>query len=426
MAHIVLNTFGSLGDLHPFLALATELRKRGHTTLLATSEIYRSRIEAEGVAFAPVRPDVGEMLDKPELIRKVWDPRRGTEFLIREIILPGLKDGVGDLRRAAEDADLMITHSAGYAGPIVAEALNKPWLSVALQPMVFFSAFDPPVFAPAPWLRHFYRLGRWTFSLVYSAARRHANTWMTPIVDLRRTLNLTTDASPLFEGQFSPLGTLALFSRCFAVPQPDWPPNVTVAGFARYDHPEVLAPELVSFLDGGPAPILFTLGSGAVMDPGNFFEESLLAADKLGMRAVLLTGPQGFGKPLHNPPDSVFVTDYVPFPVLMPRTAAIVHQGGIGTTAQALQAGRPMVVVPWGHDQPDNAERIRRLGVGRVIGRKKYNFRAAARELDKVLNEPSYSTKAKQVKDCLATESALENAGSQIDRILESIAVHRR
>ncbi len=88
MARIVLNTFGSFGDLHPYLALAIELRQRGHQAVVATAEVYRTKVEAEGVIFAPVHPDVGELLDKPELVAKLWDPRTGSEFLIRDYVMP--------------------------------------------------------------------------------------------------------------------------------------------------------------------------------------------------------------------------------------------------------------------------------------------------------------------------------------------------
>ncbi len=97
MAKIVLNTFGSFGDLHPFLALALELKRRGHRPFVATSAVYRDKIEGESIDFHPVRPDVGEFLDKPELLEKLWDSRRATQFLIRDYLAPQIRNSFEDL-----------------------------------------------------------------------------------------------------------------------------------------------------------------------------------------------------------------------------------------------------------------------------------------------------------------------------------------
>lgn len=214
MARIVLNTFGSFGDVHPYLALSIELQRRGHECLVATAEIYRHKVTAEGVGFVPVRPDVGELLNEPELIRKLWHPRKGTVYLLRDYLCPRVEDSFADLREGCKEADLLLTHAANFAGPIVAESLNLKWLSVALQPAVFFSTHDPPVIAPAPWARHLYRLGSWTFASILAIARWQTRRWAEPALALRRRLGLDTRANPLLEGQFSPRSTLdIIFER---------------------------------------------------------------------------------------------------------------------------------------------------------------------------------------------------------------------
>ena len=428
MARIVLNTFGSLGDLHPFLAIALELRARGHDATVATSEVYRRKIEAECIGFAPVRPDLGAVATDNELIAKVWDPRRGTEYLLRQIVFPSIADSYEDLDRAAIGADLLLTHSAGYAGPIVAEKRKLKWLSVVLQPTVLFSAFDPPVLAPAPWLKHTYRFGSWPFKVARRFGKLRVRSWIEPALKLRKRLGLTTSSNPIFEGQFSPYGTLALFSRHFAAPKPDWPHNSHVTGFVFYDRlgqgispvhsAEVVASSLKEFLSCGPAPVVFTLGSSAVMHPGTFYRESLQAIRSLGMRAVMLVGPKLTSKLIQYADQSIFFADYAPYSELMPHAVAIVHQGGIGTTAQALRAGRPMLVVPWAHDQPDNAERLRKLGVARVLGRSKYTASSATRELSKLLKETSYSVKAAKVAAAIASENCSRAACDVIEAAL--------
>ena len=284
MAHIVFNPFGSFGDLHPFLALAIELQRRGHRATIATSEVYRTKVEAVGVNFAPVRPNIGDLLERPELLSKLWDRTRGTEYLIRDYLMPCIGDSYADLREASTQADLLLTHSAAYAGPIVAEAQKLRWLSVALQPSIFLSIQDPPVL-PVAWLQPFYRLGPSVIQALFALGRARVRSWCEPIFRLRRKLGLSAVPNPVFESQFSPHGTLALFSRHFAMPQPDWPAHTMTTGFVFYDQlgegfagtassREKMSSELAHFLDAGPAPVLFTLGSSAVMRPGNFFERA--------------------------------------------------------------------------------------------------------------------------------------------------------
>ena len=407
-----------------------ELQKRGHNATIATSEVYRKKIEDEKVGFAPVRPDVGEMLNNPELLTKFWHPTRGSEYLIRDYLAPNIEQSYQDLAQASNGADLLLTHAAGYAGPIVAESQKLPWISVVLQPSLFLSVYDPPIL-PATWLRHLYPLGRHAVAGLFALGRARVRTWMGPVLRLRSGLGLSTRANPVFEGQFSPHGTLALFSKHFVQPQRDWPANITVTGFVFYDQlgagfteytsgaQETVVRELDEFLTSGPAPVLFTLGSSAVMRPGSFFEESVQAAQQLGIRAVLLTGNQPPPKLPHDLAKSIFVAGYAPYSQLMSEAALTVHQGGIGTTAQALRAGKPMLIVPWAHDQPDNAERARKLGVSRTLERARYTAAAAGVQIEQLINNSNYAQAALAFRDRLVREDGLKAACDQVEATLD-------
>ena len=162
-------------------------------------------------------------------------------------------------------------------------------------------------------------------------------------------------------------GTLALFSPLLARPQPDWPPNTQVTGFVFYETSHELPPDIEAFLDAGDPPVVFTLGTSAVGAAGDFYDESARAAETLGCRAILLTGTDSRNLPPRKLPSSIMTAGYVPHGAVFPRAAATVHHGGIGTTAQALRAGRPMLVVPHAHDQFDNAFRVQKLGVARTV-----------------------------------------------------------
>lgn len=154
MTHtIVFTTFGSLGDLFPFLAVSSALHERGHRALIATFEAYRTIVEARGLEFRPVRPDLTQLASAPQVQERLWDPRHGAEFLVRVLMLPHLQTSYEDLRAACTGAALLVSHPLAYAAPLVAETLRLPWLSVALQPFGFFSTYDPPVLAASPALR---------------------------------------------------------------------------------------------------------------------------------------------------------------------------------------------------------------------------------------------------------------------------------
>lgn len=432
MAKIVLNTFGSFGDLHPFLALALELKRRGHHAVIATSAVYRDKILGEALGFHSVRPDVGELLDRPDLIAKMWDNRRATQFLVRDYLAPRVSEAFEDLRTACGDADLILTHSAAFAGPIVTQLLRKRWLSVVLQPAALFSATDPAYIAEAPWLRHFFRLGPFSFRALMRLADPYVRRSIKPILELRERLGLSNRVNPLTYGQFSPHGTLALFSRALAVPQDDWPAKTTQTGFVFYDRlgagfglsnesrARRREQDLMDFLENGDPPILFTLGSSAVMHAGSFYAESFAAAQELGKRAVLLIGQSNRGTLPASLPPSICVAEYLPYSEIMPRAAAVVHQGGIGTVAQTLRAGRPMLVVPWAHDQPDNAERIRKIGAGRSLRRNRYRARRAAEQLEQLLKQPSYQSNARKASEIIAGENGIERACDVVENALSA------
>jgi rhamnosyltransferase subunit B len=416
-ARIVLTTFGSLGDLHPYLAIGIALRARGHGVVLATSEYYREKVTAAGLEFHPVRPHFSP--DDRELVRQAMDLDKGPERVLRDIVLPFLHDSYVDLLQAVAGADLLVTHPLSFAGPPIAEARGLRWASVTLAPASFFSAYDPPVLPAFPALALLRSLGPGINRKVMDFGRRTVLPWMEPVRRLRAELGLPPGANPIFEGQHSPYLTLALFSAVLAAPQPDWPPRAEITGFVFYDQHDgavELPEDLERFLANGEPPVVFTLGSAAVLVAGDFFAVSAAAAQRLGRRAVLV-GVEEHERPA-GLPASIFALRYAPFSRLFPRAAAIVHQGGIGTCGQALAGGRPMLVVPFAHDQPDNAARLVRLGVARVVPRARYRADRAAKQLARLLGDPAAAERAAAVGRRVRGENGTGAACDALERLL--------
>jgi UDP:flavonoid glycosyltransferase YjiC (YdhE family) len=262
--------------------------------------------------------------------------------------------------------------------------------------------------------RQIQRLGPGFARALIGVAKRLTRSWTQPVVELRSRLGLPDTGNPVFEGQFSPRMTLALFSPLFGPAQPDWPPNTRVTGFVFHNGGLRMPPELAEFLDRGDAPIVFTLGSSAVGAAGDFYRESAAAAASLGVRAVLLVGRDPANRPREWLPPGVILAESAPHEQLFPRAAAIVHQGGVGTTGQALRSGRPMLVVPHAHDQRDNASRAMRLGAARVLYPGRYTAARVSRELKALLDDRALADTAGRVGDAVRREDGATQAASAL------------
>ena len=232
---VVLTTFGSLGDLHPYVAIALGLQARGHEAVLATGECYRQKIEALGLGFRPLRPD-SDFVSDPDVMRRVMDLRWGTVRVIRELVLPALRDSYEDTLAAAEGADLLVSHPLAYATRLVAEKTGTPWASTMITPLGFGSAYDPPMLPGFPALSKRLRfLGPAFWKPLKRFLTWATCSWAKPWYRLRAEIGLPpAEGNPLVDGH-SPLLHLALFSKRLADRQPDWPPQTVITGFPLFD-----------------------------------------------------------------------------------------------------------------------------------------------------------------------------------------------
>ncbi|MGG6269743.1 glycosyltransferase [Leptolyngbya sp. AN03gr2] len=419
MSRIVLTAHGSLGDLYPLIGLAIELRDRGHEIIFATVKDYRSRIEAIGFEYRPMRPDHVRM-DDEKMLELMMDLRKGPERVFRDYYLPSIRDMYSDLTAAAEGADLIVAGELIYAARIVSEVMQIPWVLCVLAPLSFFSIYDPLVLPAYEGLDKLRIFGTGANRAVINFAKFISRNWGEPLHQLRRELGLQPIKHP-FVGQdkYSTELNLALFSSVLGAPQPDWNSKMLQTGFVFFDGQAELNPKLEQFLAAGEAPIVFTLGSAAVHTAGNFYQQSLEAVRQLNRRAVFLIGKN---PPPENLPETVIAIDYVPFSQIFPRASAIVHQGGVGTTGQALRAGKPTIVVPYSHDQPDNALRVERLGTSRTIKRDRYSVSKVVEALTD-LNNPKYAIKAAEVGEIVRSEDGVKVACDAIESQLAAISL---
>jgi len=220
------------------------------------------------------------------------------------------------------------------------------------------------------------------------------------------------------ETRHSPYGSLALFSPTFVPREPSWPDDVKVTGFPVGDRlgTAPLSAELESFLGAGEAPLVFTLGTAVVGQAGDFFQLGVRAAQQLKKRAVFLVG-RGARNTLLDLPEGMMQLEFALHSSLFRRALAVIHHGGIGTTANALLSGRPMLVVPFAFDQPDNASRAVHHGVARVLPRVEVNADRLGEELRALLDDRRYLERAAVLADKIREEDGVGNAARELVRV---------
>jgi UDP:flavonoid glycosyltransferase YjiC (YdhE family) len=284
-----------------------------------------------------------------------------------------------------------------------------------LQPWIVPSVYEPPVMPVALSLprwapRPVGRLYWWLFHTLGDLfVCRELNR-------LRCGLGLRP-VRRLFHWWHSPDLSLGLFPDWYALPQPDWPPQMRLAGFPMFDGHDAdrLPPHVLDFCRVGDPPVVFTFGTG-MMHADVLFRAALDACQKLGVRALFLTRYRH--QLPETLPDTVLHCEFAPFQKLFPLCAAVAHHGGIGTTAKALATGTPQLIFPFAFDQRDNATRVKRLGAGEWLKPRRRTGADIAAALARLMTaEVRESCRAAAVH--FGDDNGLENAASMLEELAE-------
>ena len=379
----LLVTFGSFGDVYPLVGLGRELQQRGCEVAVLTSSYFEATVAGAGLEF--VGFGTAEQYETLTADKDLWHPRRGFELVTRAWIelLPQTYAAIRD--RYVPGQTVVVATAPAFGARVAQEHLGVPLATVHLQPATFRSLHDTPrlPLAPPPqWQpRFFKRFFYWLADQLIDRAIAE------PLNAFRSQLQLPPVRRVLQDWWLSPQLILGLFPAWFAPPQPDWPPQSLLTGFPLYDGADLTTfpAQASDFLREGSPPIVFTPGS-AMRHGASFFRTAVDACQRLGRRGILLTRYRE--QVPASLPASVRHFDYLPLSQLLPRCAAIVHHGGIGTTAQGFAAGIPQLMMPMAFDQPDNAARAERLGVARSISPRAFRPAAVARLLDQLIDRP--------------------------------------
>ena len=402
---------GSAGDVHPNVGLALALQQRGHQVVLVAASIFAPLARRLGLEFIAVgtEQEYIDAIQDPNL----WHPWRSLSAVAKRMILPWMRPTYEMIADLGKSGKIVVAAPATALGARIAqEKLGVPLATVHLQPTMLRSLVRPNCYgfpdivgALPLWLREPY---------LRLADLQIIDRPLAPSVNAFRAELGLPPVRRLFKTWFhSPELVIGMFPEWFAPPPPDWPPNVHLTGFPLYDESvtQPAPPELEDFLQAGEPPIVFTAGS-AMTQGKEFFRVSAEVCRIRGWRGVFLTQ---FPEQLGALPDGVRHFKYVAFSAVLPRTAALVHHGGIGTTAQALAAGIPQLVVPFAHDQPDNAVRVQRLGTGDYILPKHYRANRVVSKLETMLGSTGTREKCRLKAEALGSNAALETACELIE-----------
>ncbi|MBT2187388.1 glycosyltransferase [Sphingobium nicotianae] len=429
MRKIVLATIGTLGDLHPFLAVAKALQARGFRPILGCPADHVKKALATDIEAVAILPSFDEICarmgaERSDAAHRIISNQR---YMFEEVILPDLSSSAARLTELTEGAAAIVASPFALGAPIAAEKCGVPLVSAVLQPMALLSALDPPN------TRDFAMMKRCPVGTVGAGWNRlvYASLHGAMRISYGRKISSARASHGLGRSGKAPLKaspltglTLGLYSRYFAPLPLDAAPNTQLVGFPWFDgdrsSDEHLDQRLAEFLAAGPPPLVFSLGTLAIHAAGRFYDEAEKVARAIGMRAILLTGKA-------EPATSdcvIFRCAYAPHAQLFPHCAAIVHHGGIGTVGQALRAGKPQMVVPHMGDQFDHAHRIAGLGVGATIKAARFRERIAAPALLALLRDRGISEKAAALAASIGAEDGPSTAAAAIEAMLATEQCH--
>jgi len=384
---ILLASWGSSGDLLPFLSLGSALQGRGHAVTMVGNPEWAERSERAGLRFIPAHAPlaVSPLEANPEIVSDANFGLTSFRLLVEKGIEPVLAETYATLEREAAGHDLLVAHHFVFPAALIHEKTGIPWATVALAPGVTPSIHGLP--AGNPLASGSGLLWRLFHGMIWRVGTRMIEPILDPVLNrFRAGIGLPPARDHMFSARSRRL-VLHLYSPHFAPRPADWDERHVVTGFCFHDGAAELPPEVEAFLASGPAPWLYTLGTTIVAHPRDFYREAAASVAGTGHRAILLTGTTE-----NRPPglsSNVLAVDYLPHAAILPRCAAVAHQCGIGTLASALRAGVPAVACPFAFDQPNNAARARALGVAEIVPRKRRDAKGFRTAFERLLSGSS-------------------------------------
>jgi UDP:flavonoid glycosyltransferase YjiC (YdhE family) len=399
--------------VQPYIALGQALRGLGQACTIVTTLDHEALVRAYGLEVATIPVNVAEELQRVESRRAVEGGGLLSSFRQFAAIAKRSATSLAEVGlEACRGADVLVTN---FSTTLVADGLSKklgvPVTQAFNVPITTTSAFPGALFPGLDFGSVSRRLGhRLTRAALWLTARASANEACVEVLGAR--------PAPLLPGPYAgllPGPVLYGFSEAFLPRPPDWGSEVEVTGFWFVEEPSTFTPpaDLARFLDEGPPPVCVGFGSMSTEQPEAVSAMVLEAAKTAGVRLVLLSGWAGLtpGRLSHD----VLALSGVPHSWLYPRCSAVVHHGGAGTTAAAVRAGVPAVVIPFHGDQPFWASRVQRVGVGpEGFSRRKLTARRLADAIELAVTSDALRERAAELGRRVRAEQGALRAAKAI------------
>lgn len=416
MAKFLFISYGTSGDIYPYLSIAKDLNEKGHQAIMLCPDKYEKTCSEHNIMHRTLGPSFELMGGYDSFIKKAFNPISGAEYWIRKVQMRNFDSIMSDILKVADEADVIISHPIVLSAPLVAEKLKKVWVSTALAPISMFSNIDRSIMAPP--LTFFNFLTKFYFSnrIFKKALKICFSSWENPVKQKAKQLGVKIQKNSFFEGQFSPFRHLVLFDTKISFSQKDWNKNVKSCRVPILDEKNnICEKELDSlevFLNKGEKPIVFTLGtSGSCIANIDFWKICSNVVEKLNMRAVFITGLNC--KKILKSSEHVYECKYIPHSYLLKRSSLIVHQGGMGIICKALRFGVPQLVLPIAWDQPDNAYRLKKIGVAEKLPFKQITEKKLIKKINKCIKNSNMGEKSKIVSTQILQEELKLNTPAE-------------
>ncbi len=397
----VFETIGTRGDVAPLLAVGRQMVQRGYDASLLAPSAFAAEAESQGVDFVPT---THQHLNRP-----------GGPARFEDYYFPAFEPVVDYFDAAARRAQPLVVVNIDKTATsnMLCERDGLPGVRLHLAPFKIRSLVAPPWpyaarargIRGAAYLRH-------DLPRFFEACDRHPGL-LAHINERRRSLALgpASSATPV---EPHLCRQAAFFPEWFCPPASDWP-DMQVLGFPLPPPATSLSDRVRSFLAAGSSPLVFTAGTG-VSDVEEFFRNGRDCCSRLGRRGVF-SSPHQADRPERS---DLLQVDYAELGLLLPHAALLVHHGGIGTVARAIEAGIPQIVSPLTYDQPDNARRVERLGLGALLERANLNGDSLAAQAEELLGDGGSRQRLAAAKERVLAQNGIVECADLLEKVATS------
>lgn len=405
---IIVLALGSDGDINPMIAVAKKMQAKGHEVEFLASGYFEEKAKAANLIFI----SIGEraLYEKALKQKGIWHPYFAFDAMWK-ILFESIPLTYEILKSRYTPGTLIVGTSLAFAARMFQEQTDAKLATVHLSPSIAISSYTPPVGPNGPLpeqtpllLKQLYVAMLDTF-LLDRACRSDLNRF-------RKTIGLPPIKNVFTKWLNSPDLVVMAWPEWFAPPQPDWPVNSVCTDFPFFEHENTagISANTMEFIRSGSPPVVFTAGT-AMAQGADHFRCALKTLAGQSMRGIFVCKFRDIVP--NSLPSNIHYTPYEPFDKLFPHALAVQHHGGIGTSAQTLRAGKPHLVIPFAHDQFDNAVRLEQLGVSKT-GKKN-----APMEWHKLLT--ALTSNSKFLEECKNIQSRIEVQPDHLDTIAEAI-----